>query len=85
MGSGSTPGGSEVARKIVDSDGTDAHNISPFLISGVSTREGDPSPKYDVRIRAVDAAGNEDTAVSALRFTRTFDSKSGRQRGVAAD
>jgi hypothetical protein len=80
-----TSDGTEVARKTIDFDGTDAYEVSSLLISSASSEYVDPTRKYDARIRAVDAAGNEDTAVSTVRFVRAVRSQPTQQYGVSAD
>jgi hypothetical protein len=80
-----TSDGTEVARKTIDFNGTDGYEVSSLLISSASSEYVDPTRKYDARIRAVDAAGNEDTAVSTVRFVRAVRSQPTQQYGVSAD
>lgn len=80
-----TPDGTVVARKTIDFDGTDAYEVSSLLVPNASSEYIDPTRKYDARIRAVDVADNEDTAVSTVRFVRAVSSKPTQHYGVSAD
>ena len=80
-----TPDGTEVARKTIDFNGTDGYEASSLRLSSASSEYVDPTRKYNARVRAVDAADNEDTAVSTVRFVRAVSSKPTHQYGTSAD